>query len=73
MDVAFEAVNEAAFVASDINDRIRQIAESFARKGDEGHEYTFFCECGCLEPITLTLADFAAKGALHDGHRLASH
>jgi hypothetical protein len=71
MDLASEAVGAAASAASEVNARIREVAESLAGQGDDDHAYTFFCECGCLKPITLTLAAFLAKGALLDEHRLA--
>jgi hypothetical protein len=72
MDVAADVIGAAASAARDVNTRIREIAESLAAKGDEDHEYTFFCECGCLKPVTLTLALFIAKGALRDGHHFAN-
>jgi hypothetical protein len=72
MDVASDVIGAAASAASDVNTRIREIAEKLAAKGDDDHIYTFFCECGCLKPVALTLAAFIAKGALLDGHRSAN-
>jgi hypothetical protein len=59
----------AAEVARQVNAQIREIAESLAIQGDEGHKYTFFCECGCLEPLERTLDEVARDGfALAKGH-----
>jgi hypothetical protein len=71
MDVASDAIGAATSAATEVNARIREIAESLARKGDD-HVYTFFCECGCLNPIALTLAAFIAQGAFREGHRFAN-
>jgi hypothetical protein len=60
----------AAEVARQLNAQIREIAESLAAQGDESHKYTFFCECGCLQPLARTLPDIAREGfALADGHQ----
>jgi hypothetical protein len=59
----------AAEVARQVNAQIREIAESLATQGDESHEYTFFCECGCLQPLTRTLPELTRQGfALAQGH-----
>jgi hypothetical protein len=59
----------AAEVARQVNAQIREIAESLAIRGDDGHKYTFFCECGCLQPLARTLAEVTREGfALADGH-----
>jgi hypothetical protein len=59
----------AAEVARQVNAQIREIAESLAIQGDEGHKYTFFCECGCLQALERTLEEVARDGfALAEGH-----
>jgi hypothetical protein len=59
----------AAEVARQVNAQIREIAESLARPGDESHRYTFFCECGCLQPLERTLSEVTREGvALAEGH-----
>lgn len=60
----------AAEVAREVNSQISAVANSLAVKGgDDGHEYTFFCECGCLHPVTLTLQAFLDAGrVLSPGH-----
>jgi len=58
----------AGEVAREVNARIQEIAESLAARGEDGHRYTFFCECGCMRPVTLSLAAFAENGAFLDGH-----
>jgi hypothetical protein len=59
-----------ATAAREVNARISEVAETLTAEGDEA-TYTFFCECGCLEPVPLTLAGYAdAAGALREGHAL---
>lgn len=53
-----------ADVARRLNDSIYYAGQSLATPQDGDFELTFFCECGCLHPVTLTLAQFdAADGA----------
>jgi hypothetical protein len=61
-------------VAREVNAQIRAIAESLSANGEEDEEsYTFFCECGCLHTVTLTLADFlVARSAFVAGHKTAA-
>lgn len=60
---------DAAVLAREVNQRIRQIGGSLTEPGeDPSEELTFFCECGCLDPVDLTLAAFDARGALLTGH-----
>jgi hypothetical protein len=59
----------AAEVARQVNAQIREIAESLAARGDDGHKYTFFCECGCLQAVELALpASLSSQHVLVDGH-----
>jgi hypothetical protein len=72
MDIAAsDAIGAAASAAASVNAQIREVAESLAVKCDDDHQYTFFCECGCLQPVTLTLAAFVAAGAFREGHNFA--
>jgi|tagenome__1003787_1003787.scaffolds.fasta_scaffold20859887_1 hypothetical protein len=69
------AAPTAGDVAREVNAQIRAIAESLAANGEEDDEenYTFFCECGCLHTVTLTLADFlVARAAFVAGHKTAA-
>jgi hypothetical protein len=47
---------------------IRETAERLTAIDEPDFEYVFFCECGCLTQVPLTLAVFATTGALADGH-----
>lgn len=59
-----------AAVAREVNSQICEAAKSLAAKGDERHEYVFFCECGCLLPVRLTLEAFLnTQCVLSEGHR----
>jgi len=59
----------AAEVAREVNGHIRATAESLAANDEDRDEYRFFCECGCLEGVTMTRAEYgAAGGAWLDGH-----
>jgi hypothetical protein len=59
----------AAEVARQVNAQISEIADSLAIRGDDGHKYTFFCECGCLQPVELALGAFRkSQQVLVDGH-----
>jgi hypothetical protein len=56
-------------LARELNQHIREIGRSLTERDDASEELTFFCECGCLEPVQLTLEVFdAAPGALREGH-----
>jgi hypothetical protein len=70
MDAASDGTGARGLAATSVNAQIREIAESLAADGDD-HEYTFFCECGCLKPVPLTLTAFIADGAFLDGHHFA--
>lgn len=62
-----------AEVAREVNAQIRAIAESLDADDDHAETYTFFCECGCLHTVTLTLADFlVARAAFVAGHQPAA-
>lgn len=56
-------------LARELNRQIREIGRSLTEPNDASEELTFFCECGCLQPVRLTLEDFdAGPGALREGH-----
>jgi sugar (pentulose or hexulose) kinase len=58
-----------AELARELNKQIREIGQSLTEPADASEELTFFCECGCLAPVRLTLATFDAAGAaLAEGH-----
>jgi hypothetical protein len=64
------AASDAAAAAREVNAQIRAIAESLAADDEAEEMYTFFCECGCLHTVTLTLADFlVARAAFVAGHQ----
>lgn len=47
----------------EVNERIREIAAEHTAAGDH---WDFLCECGrrgCFEPVSLTLAEYAALRA----------
>jgi hypothetical protein len=56
------AKNESLF--REVNERISSVAEGFASGGEQTQQ--FVCECsrlGCIEPIELTLEEYAAVRA----------
>jgi len=57
-----------AQLARELNMSIHEVAASLSGEGDEDFEMTFYCECGCLSPLRLTLSGFEAGGALIAGH-----
>lgn len=58
-----------AELARELNKRIREIGQSLTEPTDASEELIFFCECGCLAPVRLTIAAFDAAGAaLADSH-----
>jgi len=58
-----------AELARELNGQIREIGASLTEPTEASEELTFFCECGCLAPVRLTLAAFDATGAaLMQGH-----
>ena len=58
---------QAAQAASDTNAHILALEATLG--GREGREIGFFCECGCLEVVTMTRAEYeAAGGARLEGH-----
>jgi hypothetical protein len=56
-------------LARELNAQIRKIGGELPRSDDMSEEFTFYCECSCLRPMSLTLADFDAAG----GAFLANH
>jgi hypothetical protein len=62
-----------ADLACELNLQIRAIVRSLREPADSGEELTFFCECGCLSEVRLTVGTFDAEGgAWLEGHRLGS-
>ena len=60
---------DAAQIAREANAHIREMAEGLNALVPDGRPIGFFCECGCLEIATMTLADFEAAGGVWlDGH-----
>jgi hypothetical protein len=60
-----------AELAHELNLQIREIGRSLTEPNDATAELTFFCECGCLAAVSLTLVSFDAAGAaLVEGHSL---
>ena len=58
-----------AELARELNLQIREIGQSLTEPSDATAELTFFCECGCLAAVSLTLVGFdAADAALVEGH-----
>jgi hypothetical protein len=51
-----------AALARELNLQIREIGQSLTLPRDAGAELTFYCECSCLAPVPLTIADFDAAG-----------
>ena len=59
----------AAEIARGANEKIREVVERLdgGRDGDRA-EYAWFCGCGCMTIVPLTLATFLAQGAWAVGH-----
>ena len=61
---------EAADVATQVNTHIAEMAESLDSIVKDERPIGFFCECGCLGSVEVTVAEFrAAGGAWIEGHR----
>jgi hypothetical protein len=57
-----------ADLARELNCQIAKIGRQLTESG-ETNELAFYCECGCLKPLLLTLEAFdEAGGAVIDGH-----
>ncbi|HEY4347457.1 MAG TPA: hypothetical protein VGM80_07695 [Gaiellaceae bacterium] len=57
---------DRAWVARETNANIRQLAKSLRDERPVG----FFCECGCMEIIMATIAEYdVAGGAWLEGHQ----
>lgn len=57
-----------ADLARELNRQTAQLGRRLTESG-EVNELAFYCECGCLGTLLLTLEAFeAAGGALIDGH-----
>jgi hypothetical protein len=59
-----------AGLARELNNQIRKIGSSLTEAGDADETLTFFCECGCMAEIQLSLPEYVARGALSEGHSL---
>jgi len=56
-------------LAREVNSQICSVAESLAEQG-EYHAYVFFCECGCMLPVRLSLEEYIGAGhAFASGHQ----
>jgi hypothetical protein len=56
--LTIEIVAERTAPASAANAQIRQVVERLPH--DAGYSLQFFCECGCGEPVLLTIAEYDA-------------
>lgn len=60
---------EQVELASHANSAIHEVAVGFSAGQDEDFAPTFFCQCGCMNPVALTLAQYEASGgAWFEGH-----
>jgi hypothetical protein len=58
-----------ADLARELNGEICRVGRSLPGMTEGSEELTFYCECGCLDPVHLSIANFdALGGALLDGH-----
>jgi hypothetical protein len=58
---------DRAWVARETNSHIRRLAKSLRDERPVG----FFCECGCMEIVLVTIVDYDEHGgAWLDGHKL---
>jgi hypothetical protein len=59
-----------AHIARDTNETIKDVTERLANgRDDDSAVYEWFCECGCMAILRLTVAEFQANGAWLDGHK----
>jgi hypothetical protein len=69
--MAEEADSAARALARLANRRILEVGRRFRRAGGTDTKIAFFCECGCLRPVELTVAEYerlAGRPLLHPGH-----
>jgi hypothetical protein len=60
----------AAHAAREANSHILALEELLDRGAREEYVIGFFCECGCLEVVTMTRAQYeAAGGSWLEGHK----
>jgi hypothetical protein len=67
-----EPAAERAEPARKLNMQVRKIIERLPH--DDDYSLDFFCECGCCEPVRLTIAEYDAlegKPAYLAGHPAA--
>jgi hypothetical protein len=58
-----------AEMARQLNTSIYEAALSLSDGEDEDFELTFFCECGCMAEVRLSLSDYEAGGGPYvEGH-----
>lgn len=61
-----------AKAAKAYNEQLRQTAAVLAGHSGGTHEYPFLCECGCEQPVKLTLREYDRRGgAWLETHRPA--
>ena len=58
-----------AHIARETNEKIKEVAERLADGRDDSAVYEWFCGCGCMAIVPLTVAEFQANGAWADGHK----
>jgi hypothetical protein len=68
-DIIPAGTPEAADVARQVNAHIAEMAEGLNSIVKDERPIGFYCECGCLESVEITVADFRATGAYRDGHK----
>lgn len=66
---ANESVPEPGQLVRNLNTRVREIIKRLPHQRD--YSLAFFCECGCSEPVQLTIDQYDAlegKAVLRAGH-----
>jgi hypothetical protein len=59
----------AAEMAREANTHIREMAEALDSIVPDERPIGFFCECGCMGTVSVTLTDYEAQGgAWIEGH-----
>jgi hypothetical protein len=61
------ASSTRADIARDLNRAIWAIADGLPADSD-AERLTFYCECGCLAEVKLSLTEYGRNGARADGH-----
>lgn len=63
---------ESHDVTRDLNRRIREVARRFTVDRDRDWPMEFFCECGCMERVVMSVTEYEQHGAFLAGHRPGS-